>query len=225
MATAAPIRSMQFVPTKSNMIVRRNRPINVAAIVKQVAEEMKARPARPKVNQTKVLQQPKKPKKKAEDAVMRVARRVNSIIMQPQLVITLVAIALALYIHHYHVDESIITKVVKKLKNNKTTTRLGFWVEENVPRFFGMVVTTAISFTSSTEYGLTISLLAALAIVMLPAMNVASYVITALFGLLFFKLRRPNDRYMINIAAMFAYTYYAIDGSVDGANNSTVADN
>lgn len=93
---------------------------------------------KPKFTKIREVEKPKratvvKPRKTQADAITRIAKQVHAIIVEPQLAIMLGIIFLALYIHHYHADESIIAKAVVNLKGNAASQHLGEWLEANVP--------------------------------------------------------------------------------------------
>lgn len=98
-----------------------NVPVNLTEIVRQVANEIKQKPKIKEVgyksNKTLKVNKPKQVKKKPndkrsinQDAITRIAKQIHAIITEPQLAIMLGIIFLALYVHHYHADESIIAR-------------------------------------------------------------------------------------------------------------------
>lgn len=158
---------------------------NVAEIVKQVAAEMrKKNSVNHKLHKPLIKEKPgykikvSKFKKPNHDAIARIAKQVHAIIIEPQLAIMLGSIFLALYIHHYHADESIISRAVSSLKANPASLHLGEWLEANVPKFFGIIISTVMSFMMSNTYGVSLSVASVLVIIVMPSMSVAFYVIT-----------------------------------------------
>jgi len=131
-------------------------------------------------------------------------------------------------VHHYHADDSIIARAVANLKTGAATKHLGEWLESNVPKFFGIVVSVVVSFLASRQYGISLSVASAVLIVIFPSMSVTFYVITALFGLLMTKLKIAVDRYIIVAIAIVAYLYFAVDSVSEqntGVVNSTTPGN
>lgn len=220
-ATVATVR-----PRPSRPLV--NVPVNLTEIVRQVANEIKPKPRIREVgykpvkpfknnnNSNKTKQTKKKQNYKRltnQDAITRIAKQIHAIIIEPQLAIMLGIIFLALYVHHYNADESIIARAVKNLKANTASQHLGDWLENNVPKFFGMITVAVVSAMMSKQYSVSIAVAAIVLIVIMPAMTVSFYVMTSLFSLLMTRLKTTVDRYIIAVVAIVAYLYFVSDVS------------
>lgn len=220
--------------TGSEVVRRRTNPgrgkNNIVEIVRQVTEEMNKNPRRYNVKKPReksstpgrdkpVKRVVKKPRQ--EDAIARIAKQVHAIIVEPQLAIMLGSILLALYVHHYHADESIISRAVSSLKANPATLQLGQWLELNVPKFFGILIAAVMSFMVSNQYGVSLAVASVLIIIVMPATSVTFYIITSLFCLLMTRLKTAVDRYIIIAIAAVVYLYFMADSKINGVVTTT----
>jgi len=146
-------------------------------------------------------------------------KQVHAIIIEPQLALMLGSIMLAWCVHHFHADESIISRAVSSLKVNPATLQLGNWLEMNVPKFFGIVIATVMSFMMSKTYGVSLAVASVLVIIVMPSMLVNFYIITSLFSILLTRFKTVVERYIIVAIAAIAYLYFMVDAKMHIATN------
>ncbi|QIX02861.1 putative protein P4 [Fragaria vesca associated virus 1] len=142
--------------------------------------------------------------------VHRFMTRLFLVMSEPFVLIMMSALIMLIYIHHYHVEDSYIDKISKKLNETETTRPIANWINENTNRMFGIVMCLIASTQVPAIYTYSTLLISIILILVLPKQNIIVYFTTTMILVLYHKLKLKTDRIVIIVVyiAINIIVYY-----------------
>jgi len=202
--------------------------------IKQQVSNVKAVTEALAKNEEVVVEKPAAPKPttavqiaetKIDGFVKRSIKQFQMTLADPVTLVLLSVVFFAAYTHHYNADESMVKKFVAKLKEREALKPLGDWIDANIPKFFGIIMSIAASSSLKESIRYSTMVLSGIVIMMLPTTTVSFYSITVSLSLLYVRLKVKSDKFIVVGIMLFIYAYYFIETKPDNPIPGPVKNN
>ncbi|APG77667.1 hypothetical protein [Hubei Wuhan insect virus 9] len=142
----------------------------------------------------------------------RIWSKSTSLIIDPYTYIGIIIFSILIYIHQFHIDDSAVNSFIKTVKKNDSLKPFADWFENNINKFFALIMVLYQSLQISPKYRYFTTLISFMLILLLPTLNVATYSM-ALFGsILYHKMKYKMDKIVIlSIFLLAAIWFYYED--------------